>query len=107
MFARTNFVQNSLTKVVQNRGLKTDKELLEEIKNEAGDTIGFADDAQHIRGANIARAMFADIDALRLGNNKPKGNGTCKKGDDGRDPEWHGDGEGEGEVGCGGLAILD
>ena len=36
--------------------------------------------------------MFADIDALRLGNNKPKGNGTCKKGDDGRDPEWHGDG---------------
>jgi voltage-gated sodium channel len=34
MFARTNFVQNSLTKVVQNRGFKTDKELLEEIKNE-------------------------------------------------------------------------
>lgn len=39
MFARTNFVQNSLTKVVQNRGFKTDKELLEEMHNEGGDRL--------------------------------------------------------------------
>lgn len=39
MFARTNFVQNSLTKVVQNRGFKTDKELLDEIKNEGNENL--------------------------------------------------------------------
>ena len=44
----------------------------EEIKDQAADAVGFSNDTKHIGGTDISGAVFADVDSLRLGDEKSK-----------------------------------